>query len=178
MILGQDGYAPESGSIAPVSFIICARILPDSGYADCFESHPVRGRARNLDRAECPCRSNPHLVDQRGSHGASGLGRQRLRRSTQRFDRRSSQARARCIHLAILASIEKPVTTSQKNSPAPEVPRFECNGPHPPPRSLQTDRKAAPAHRILDRGNKTTQAAAALAVSSQPANSRRLAYNK
>src|SRR5438552_6739023 len=42
----------------------------------------------------------------------------------------------------------------------------------------QTDRKAAPAHRILDRGNKTAQAAAALAVSSQPANSRRLAYNK
>ena len=66
----------------------------------------------------------------------------------------------------------------KKNSPAPEVPRFECNGPHPPPRSLQTDRKAAPAHRILDRGNKTAQATAALAVSSQLANSRRLAYNK
>src|ERR1041385_8464148 len=43
---------------------------------------------------------------------------------------------------------------------------------------LQTDRKPAPAHRILDRGNKTAQAAPALAVSSQPANSRRLAYNK
>src|SRR5439155_23545237 len=78
---------------------------------------------------------------------------------------------------AITTFSKNPVTTSQENSPAPEVPRFECNGPHPPPRSLQTDRKAAPAHRILDRGNKTAPAAAALAVSSQPAISRRLAYN-
>jgi len=101
MIPGQDGYALKSGSIhsvtdnysiVPVFFVIGARILPDSGYAECFSSHPVRGRTRNLDGTECPCRSNPHLVDQRGSHGASGLGRQRLRRSAQRFDRRSFAA--------------------------------------------------------------------------------------
>src|SRR6266481_5782995 len=76
-------------ALLPVFFLIGARILPDPGYAHRLASHLIRGWTRNLDGTTCPSRSNHHLVDQRGSYHASGSRRKRLRRSSQRFDRRS-----------------------------------------------------------------------------------------